>query len=205
MELTLWGARGPETVSFPGVHPQAHTSGYPGAGTLSITHSFIPAALVSAPIFRTLRKGVQCSGSQPQGPPISIRRAWAWGQDLGSGPSPFHFHVTLSPLQEPSWPQFLYLSSGALGKPRGSEGRERPINSSIPHWWTAPLAVGGGGGVPRAQYHRHYQPKIIIATIYCVHCGQPHASSHLIYSPQPALCGRCIFPPHLPGEEIESQ
>lgn len=63
----------------------------------------------------------------------------AWGQHPGSGPSLFHLPVTLSPSQETFWPQFFII--WGFAKPQGSEGAERPVSSSAPHWWAAPLEL----------------------------------------------------------------
>lgn len=59
-ELTLWGTWGPETVAFLGVHPLArlvHAPACLGEGTVSITPSFVPAALRSASVSQDTGEG----------------------------------------------------------------------------------------------------------------------------------------------------
>lgn len=48
---------------------------------------------------------------------VQLHESRPRGQVLGSGPDSFHSQITWSPLQGPSWPQFLYLLSVALGRP----------------------------------------------------------------------------------------
>lgn len=131
------GTGGSETVAPPGVPPLAHWSMLLHAWErgLPITHSFVPAALVSAPgsentdeegpVPRALTPGTihLCKRSPDLRGRSGLRR---WFFALANG---------LEPLMR-AFLASVYLLGGALGRPRRNEGRKSPGDSSIPHWWT---------------------------------------------------------------------
>ena len=154
----IMGGWGLDTVSFP-LWFFGPCRWMPGSGA-SLHYALIHS---SCPGISTHLQNIEEGGSMIMVPTPGTTHLHdepgAWGQHPDSGPSLFRLPVTLSPSQETSWPQFFIM--WGFGKPQGSEGAERPVSSSAPHWWTAPLAgaVGRGGEMPRAQYHHHCQPR----------------------------------------------